>query len=345
MAKSISLHTRKEFLVQQKPSSAQQTHFKYKGHTYQVLEKISIRGKTYLVVDKKGSRYKAFDVATQAWRSIRLRKGGVRYEMELMQFAKLRNNSLLYTFDYFKDNKSKTEYLVQEWVTGYNLRHYLRRKPGEQPPFTAERSYYLMRGLVNGLNRLHERNIFHGDIQPENLIVGDTNRLVMIDFGAAWSGAQTKLRRDEKTRGYASPEQWARERLIDHRADQFAASVVLYEMLTNELPYGGHGSFGADSTDHPRLVPPSKKNREVWRSLDEVIMKGLSLNKDDRYETSSAWVKEFNAAVPPRRTKPDIFLHYLSNGTVWEDVKAAITEARLRLKQALSSLRKRGNKR
>jgi len=172
--------------------------------------------------------------------------------------------------------------------------------------------------------------------------------LVMIDFGAAWSGAQTRLRPDEKTRGYASPEQWAREKLVDHRADQFATSVVLYEMLTNELPYDGYGSFGAASANHPRLVSPSKKNREVWRSLDEVVMKGLSLNKDDRYETSSDWLKDLNAATPPRHAKPSVFLHYLSNGNIWEDMQTAITEVLVLLKQALSKvhiLRKRGNKR
>ena len=322
--------------MRQKPSSDQQTSFKYKGRIYQVVEKLRIRGKLYLVVEKKGTRYKAFDVATRAWCSIRLRQEGVKYEMNLMQFAKLRNSSLPYTFDYFKDAKNKKEFLVQEWIPGYTLRHYLRRKLGGQPYFSAERSYYLIRGLVHGLNRLHEYGIFHGDIKPENLIVGDTKRLVMIDFGAAWSGARTRTRPDEKTRGYASPEQWEGEKSVDHRADQFATSVVLYEMLTNELPYGGRGSFGAHSLDHPRLVPPSKKNRAVWRSLDEVVMKGLSLNKDDRYETSSDWLKEFNAAEPPRHISPGIILHYLSEGNVWEDIKAAITEIHLRFMKALS---------
>ncbi len=334
--------------MQQKPSSNQQTSFKYKGQTHQVVEKLRIRGKLYLVVEKKETRYKAFDVATQAWRSIRLRKEGVKYEMTLMQFARLRNSSLPYTFDYFKDDKNKKEFLVQEWIEGYTLRHYLRRKQGKQPYFSAERSYDLIRGLIYGLNRLHERGIFHGDIKPENLIVGDTKRLVMIDFGAAWSGAQTRMRPDEKTRGYASPEQWEREKLVDHRADQFAASVVLYEMLTNELPYGGHGSFGADSLNHPQLVPPSKKNREVWRRLDEVVMKGLSLNKDDRYETSGDWLKEFIAAMPPRHTSPGIFRQYLSENNIWEDMKAALTEIHLRLMQALSDgiylLRKEGKR-
>jgi serine/threonine protein kinase len=125
--------------VQQKPSDDQQTSFKYKGQIHQVVEKLRIRGKLYLIVEKRGTRYKAFDVATQAWRSIRLRKGGVKYEMNLMQFAKLRNSSLPYTFDYFKDNKSQSEYLVQEWIEGYNLRHYLRRKQGGRPYFSAER--------------------------------------------------------------------------------------------------------------------------------------------------------------------------------------------------------------
>src|SRR5713226_8201328 len=91
--------------MQRKPSGDQQTSFKYKGQTHQVAEKLRIRGKLYLVVEKKGTRYKAFDVATHSWRSIRLRKEGVKYEMNLMQFAKLRNSSLPYTFDYFKDAK------------------------------------------------------------------------------------------------------------------------------------------------------------------------------------------------------------------------------------------------
>src|SRR5437667_4334125 len=141
--------------MQQKSSGDQRTNFKYKGQTYQVREKIRIHGKLYLVAEKNGTRYKAFDIATQAWRSIRLRKGGVKYEMNLMQFGKIRNSSLPYTFDYFKDDKSGNEYLVQEWIEGYNLRHYLRRKQAGQPYFSAERSYYLIRGLVNGLNRLH----------------------------------------------------------------------------------------------------------------------------------------------------------------------------------------------
>jgi len=74
----------------------------------------------------------------------------------------------------------------------------------------------------------------------------------------------------------------------------------------------------------------------------------LSLNKDDRYETSRDWLKDLNAAAPPRHAKPGVLLHYLSNGNIWEDLKEAITEAPLRLKQILSelhSLRKRGNKR
>jgi hypothetical protein len=78
-------------------------------------------------------------------------------------------------------------------------------------------------------------------------------------------------------------------------------------------------------------------------------MKGLSLNKEDRYETSNEWLREFNAAIPPHHVNPGIVHHYLSEQSIWNDMKAAVVAIRLRFMEALSdgisALRKRGKKR
>lgn len=300
--------------------------FKYRGKLYTPKRKLHIRGKLFFIVEEWSTRYKAFDTSSNQWCSIRVRNANVKHEMHLMQIAKIRNSSVPYSFEHFKDKRN--EYLVQEWVDGYDLRYYLKRELAGTSFIDAERSYHLIRGLVYGLNKLHERGVIHGDIKPENLIVADTKRLVMIDFGAAWTGARTKLRPDQKTRGYASPEQWQREKLVDHRTDQFSTSVVFYEMLTGELPYGGLGGFGSDYANHPPLVPPSKKNKEVWSSLNSVIMRGLNLDRNQRYETSAAWLEALNDAMPTKTARNDPFSAYLPGMDLWQNFKTFMANIR-----------------
>jgi serine/threonine-protein kinase len=297
--------------------------FKYRGKLYTPKRKLRIRGKLFLIVEQWPTRYKAFDTSSQEWRSIRVRDANVRHEMHLMQFAKMRNSSVPYSFEHFRDHQY--EYLVQEWVDGRDLRYYLRRNLAGTSFLDTERSYHLIRGLVYALNKLHERGIIHGDIKPENLIVADTKRLVLIDFGAAWISARTTLRPDQKTRGYASPEQWRREKLVDHRTDQFSTSVVFYEMLTGELPYDGLGGFGSDYTNHPPLIPPSKKRREVSRSLNDVIVRGLSLDRNQRYETSTAWLQALNHAMP---VKHDPLATDLADLDFWQTLKTGMAHIR-----------------
>lgn len=304
--------------------------FRYRRRLYKAIGEIRHGKKLYLIIQDWGSRYQAFDTSVQAMRSIRVRKAGVKREMSLMKLARIRDNHLPHVYDYFTQDGN--EYLVQEWLDGYDLRHYLRlsREQGE-PWFDAVQTYRMIRGLVSGIKRIHEYGIFHGDLKPGNLIVTAQNRLVMIDFGAAWSSAWTQLRPDEMEAGYASPEQWMREKLVDHRADQFSLSVMLYEMLTGELPYNGRGGFGSDYSRHPKLVLPSKKNKAVWPELDHLVATTLSLDKSQRFDTSTAWLAAFNAASPPERkgqTQQGPLLSPIPGGEFWKYLKDTLSKFR-----------------
>jgi hypothetical protein len=120
--------------------------FKYRGKLYTPKRKLRIRGKLFFIVEEWSTRYKAFDTSANQWCSIRVRNANVKHEMHLMQFAKMRNNSVPYSFEHFKDRQN--EYLVQEWVDGYDLRYYLKCALKGTSFIDAERSYHLMRGLV-----------------------------------------------------------------------------------------------------------------------------------------------------------------------------------------------------
>ena len=144
----------------------------------------------------------------------------------------------------------------------------------------------------------------HGDLKPENLILcRESNRLVMIDFGSAWTVEATakKGSGDGLTDPYASPEQLNGKRAVDFRSDMFSASVIAYEMFTGDIPYAKMGGrAGIDdnrSTFADTLIPPSKARRDsrplppgAWTKIDRVIKTGLALDADQRYRTDGEWL-------------------------------------------------------
>jgi serine/threonine protein kinase len=156
----------------------------------------------------------------------------------------------------------------------------------------------------------HKKNFVHGDVRPDNLVLcREPNRLVLIDFGSAWRVEKTCQRQegDGVSAFYAAPEQLQQREFVDFRSDQFSASVVLYEMLTLELPYGGlGGKAGLDdfhvSSMSQSWVPPSQLSadrnripRWLWSRIDRIVRRGLALEPDQRYANAKDWLEDIDA--------------------------------------------------
>lgn len=196
-------------------------------------------------------------------------------------------------------------YLVLPWIRGRTLRRYIddSRKKHTRGLGVFE-TVKLMRGFAHGLTQLsHRKNMVHGDIKPENLIIcREPNRLVAIDFGSAWVVECTAKRTETEgfTGPYAAPELQRGEAFVDFRSDIFSASIVYYEMLTLALPYDGIGGLVAMSrySGHlSTLVPPSQLCRmshllspSVWKMIDQVVLKGMSLDANMRYQNRRDWL-------------------------------------------------------
>ena len=129
-----------------------------------------------------------------------------------------------------------------------------------------------------------------------------TGRFALIDFGFAFPTARTVRRiRNEGTPGYAAPEQSDHSQAVDFRSDQFAASAVLYRLLTGNLPY--EVSPG-DAEPGTRVRPPSRHNHTVWRALDRVVLRGLELDPDQRFPNTREWLQTLEAARPRESVMP-----------------------------------------
>ncbi len=127
-------------------------------------------------------------------------------------------------------------WLTMELIAGGTLREALRAQ--RLPP---EKILPLIPGLCTALQFAHDHGIVHRDLKPENLLISADGSLKIADFGLALDHGEQRLTQHGANLGtphYRAPEQIEHPQLVDHRADLYALGVVLYELLTGELPLG-----------------------------------------------------------------------------------------------------------
>ena len=194
-----------------------------------------------------------------------------RFAREARALARLAHPNIVAIHDF--GQVEGQAFLVMEYVDGTNLRSLLEL--GELQPRQA---LELVGQICTALQYAHGEGVVHRDIKPENILVDRSGRVKIVDFGLAKLGTaeQGRLTHTRQTMGtpqYMAPEQIERPREVDHRADLYSLGVVLYELLTGELPLG-------------RFASPSEKVRVDVR-LDEVVLKALEKEPSRRYQQAS----------------------------------------------------------
>jgi len=175
-------------------------------------------------------------------------------------------------------------YIVMEWVTGRLLRQIINENR-KMPP---ERAISLVVKICKALDHIHSHGVIHRDLKPENIMVDENDNIKIIDFGiSANSGARritfAKLSDTMGTPDYISPEQVQGGR-GDARSDVYSVGVMLYEMLTGEVPFTGANPFVIMNN---RLLndptPPRVLNPDISPQMQEVLYRALERNPRNRY--------------------------------------------------------------
>jgi len=289
---------------------------RYRGTAYPVLERFRIGGRTYMAVAKLGSAgrraYQVFDTAAKTMRVLHVLPDatGTLDRVKTLQRITHGDNEILQIIECCRNDGHV--WVVLPWIDGFNLRSVLTgiRERQRQRIATPE-AVRLLKGVAHALRHLHRnKQIIHGDIKPANLILTTRTSLVLIDYGNAWTIERTMYRHegDGVSNAYAAPEFLGGKSHVDFRADCFSLGVVLYEMLTDKIPYDGHGGkveMLPDSVKSgSRLVPASeispernKLSKRIWRPIDELLSRSLAIDADGRFETSGQWLDGWNAAM------------------------------------------------
>jgi beta-lactam-binding protein with PASTA domain len=202
-----------------------------------------------------------------------------RFRREAQSAAGLNHPNIVSIFD--RGRAEGTYYIAMEYLDGRTLKELLVRNGPTPIPIAIDYA----RQILGALSFAHRNGIIHRDIKPHNIVVGGDGRLKVTDFGIARSGASqmTEAGSIVGTAQYLSPEQ-ARGAPVDPRSDLYSLGIVLYEMLTGEVPFTGDTPVEIAMKHLSQIPePPSKLRPEVPHDLDAVVMRALSKEPDQRY--------------------------------------------------------------
>jgi len=205
-----------------------------------------------------------------------------RFHTESQAVAMLSHPNIVSVYDVSKS--SETEYIVMELIDGISLKDYMVKKGA----LTWREALHFITQIVKALDHAHSRGIIHRDIKPHNIMVLRDGSVRVTDFGIAHL-ASTQNTLTQEALGsvhYISPEQ-AKGGMVDFRSDIYSAGVVLYEMLTNTLPFDGDTPV-AVAIQHINSVPraPREIAPEIPEGLEEITLKAMCPDIEKRYNTA-----------------------------------------------------------
>jgi len=216
-----------------------------------------------------------------------------RLKSELKLARKVTHPNILRTFDFGEIDGNP--FISMEYVRGLTLRAMLERSG--RLPYSA--GLRLARQLTSGLAAAHAQAIIHRDIKPENIILDSQGNAKLMDFGLArpvtrLTPGQTQAGFIVGTPHYLAPEQLEGKE-PDQRADVYACGVVLFEVFTGRLPFGGENLMDIISK-HLREAPaaPHEFWPEIPPALEQLLLRCLEKNPAARYADAAALVVEFD---------------------------------------------------
>jgi eukaryotic-like serine/threonine-protein kinase len=213
----------------------------------------------------------------------------MRFRREAQNAAALNHPAIVAVYDTgeVQSDFGPLPYIVMEYVDGQTLREIVKTTG----PMTQQKVIEVMADVCAALDFSHRHNIIHRDVKPANIMINRAGAVKVMDFGIARALGEgqnvTQTAAVIGTAQYLSPEQ-ARGEAVDARSDVYAVGCVLFELLTGEPPFTGDSPV-AVAYQHVREDPraPSALNASISPALDAVILKALSKNPVNRYQSAA----------------------------------------------------------
>jgi tetratricopeptide (TPR) repeat protein/predicted Ser/Thr protein kinase len=270
------------------------------GNRYRILREIGTGGmaKVYLAEDVKSGDLVAVKVLySQFTEDISFIQ---RFNREAKLASTLTDPHIVRVLDYGADRDQ--HYLVMEYVEGENLHDKLKRNGS----FAWKHTLELLDQLATALEHAHTYGVVHRDIKPQNMMLNENGLLKILDFGIARIPTLPSLTQSGFIGSpyYASPEQAMGEE-VDIRSDIYSAGIVLYELLSGNIPFDAKSPWSIISQHITSEPPPIRlAEGEIPKAVRDLLNRMLAKRADDRFQTPTA-LRQGIATILTGNTVPD----------------------------------------
>lgn len=206
-----------------------------------------------------------------------------RFHAESQAVAMLSHPNIVSVYDV--STTGGADYIVMELIDGITLKQYMEKKG----VLNWKETLHFSIQIAKALEHAHSRGIVHRDIKPHNIMVLKNGSVKVADFGIArlMSKGSTLTKEALGSVHYISPEQ-AKGGRVDNRSDIYSLGVVMYEMMTGRPPYDGESPVAVAIQHINGGAPmPSTLNPNIPGGLEQIIMKAMALNPNDRYSSAT----------------------------------------------------------
>jgi len=259
------------------------------GHTlgaYQLVERLGQGGMAtvYKAYEPALDRYVAVKILPQFF--ARDSNFMQRFRREAKAVAQLNHPNIVPIYSYGEEGD--ITYIAMQYVEGGTL-----KQPSEQA-YELEKTVRLALRIVRALAYAHQRGIVHRDIKPSNVLMAEGDWPMLADFGLA-KMAEASQQLTETGVGvgtpmYMSPEQ-GQGGDVDHRTDIYSMGIMLYEILTGDVPFRADTPMAIVIKHMTAPMPiPREVNPNVPEDLERIILKATAKNPDDRFQTAEELV-------------------------------------------------------
>jgi serine/threonine protein kinase len=232
----------------------------------------------------------------------------LRFKREAKNASMLNHPNSIQIIDSGQD-RDGTLYIAMELLTGRDLAHVIR----DDFPLSVPRIVRIMSQVLSALDEAHTQGVIHRDLKPSNIMLierrGESDFVKVCDFGIAKAAASEKEDRESMltvqglvcgTPEYMAPEQ-ARGETLDGRADLYAAAVILFQMVTGDIPFKGDTPMAIVSrhlVEQPAIPSRRRTDVPIPPALDSLILKGMEKNRELRFPTAVAFREALESIDP-----------------------------------------------
>ena len=227
-----------------------------------------------------------------------------RFDREAQAATSLSHPNIVNIYDVGEEDNIL--YMAMEYVDGMTLKEYIL----ENAPLPVEEAIEIMKQLTDAISQAHANGLIHRDIKPQNILVDHFGNVKVTDFGIAIALSATSLTQTNSILGsvhYLSPEQ-ARGGMATKKSDIYSLGIVLYELLTGDLPFSGQSPISI-ALKHLQDDTPSVRsiNPDIPQSVENIVLKATAKDPFHRYNSVFEMEEALNMALDPSYADEEVF--------------------------------------